>query len=103
MSKTYKIGKRIETRYVTGTGRSLKTTTYTLMKKDSEFKAATLYNLDGPFVIVYRNYDDEGKQESKTVSVVCDVGYNLVVLKPAVKEVVEILQGMRATLASQED
>ena len=101
LHKTYKVSKGIETRHITGTGRTVKVTSYSLNKRlDSP---VTHYTSDGPFLLIYRYYDSEGVMESKVFSAVCDVGPRLVVYTPTKGQAIETLQAMRATLANQED
>jgi len=96
MDKLYKLHRECEIREGL-TGRKCRVTRISLMKRKDGY-----FRLDGPYVIVYRHYDDLGTLVKRNVHVVCEVGTDLVVLKPGVKEAVEVIQAIGQTVVNQE-
>ena len=96
MDKLYKLHQECETREGLE-GRKCRISRYSLMKRQDGY-----YRFDGPFVFVYRHYDDQGNLVKRNSHVVCEVGGDLVVLKPGAKETAQVIQAIRATMSNQE-
>lgn len=96
MNKEYKLHMVKET-WESMEGRKCKSSRYSL-KKWIDGR----YRFDGPFVFIYRHYDEQGVLTSRKLSVVCEVGGTLVNYDLKDSQAVDTLQAIRTTITDQE-